>query len=201
MELVVRFPAKGKPKCYYSCIIPCLSDAGCRHFLIDYISVPAFVQHSVMESYIDNSVSFEISDHFPICAKFNMDLYRDIQKRTFLRLKWNQANDVAKRLYLSEIDMYLESKWNINTTHRGINETSNFLVNVLHTCASKIYQLANSIIISNLIGKLNISMICTTKSDAHDEIGCVQVDHEIRHQIFGSDTRTLSRCFVESFEM
>ena len=51
---------------------------GCRHFLIDYILIPAFVQHSVMESYIDNSVSFEISDHFPICAPFNTDLYRDI---------------------------------------------------------------------------------------------------------------------------
>ena len=105
--------------------------------LIDYIPVPEHVQHSVTENFIDNSVKYEISDHFPICAKFNMDLYRDIKKRKFFRLKWNKADDVSKRLYSSEIDMHLQSNWTIDKTYIGINEASDYLINVLHTCATK----------------------------------------------------------------
>ena len=66
--------------------------------LIEYILVPEHVQHSFTENYIDNSVKYEISDHFPICATFNMDLYRDT-KNIVSRLKWNNVGDVSKRLY------------------------------------------------------------------------------------------------------
>ena len=57
----------------------------------DYSLVPEYVQQSNIENYIDN---YEILDHFPICAKFNTDLYRDAQKTYIFSRKWNKADDV-----------------------------------------------------------------------------------------------------------
>lgn len=108
--------------------------------LLDYICFPEFMSNNISLIRIESECPYEISDHYPVCVTFNLDLLSSMSdgyKFQKITLKWSKADEFEVKMYQTEIDKLMNfNEFSDNASEDDVEQFTLFLTNAMHMAAN-----------------------------------------------------------------
>ena len=106
--------------------------------LIDYILVPEIMEQSVLQFEILDTISYNISDHFPLVLSLDISNFESFRMHSsdITSMRWTKASDYELLLYRTETERLLNFSPETGQTQSGIELHNSQIVNALHLAAN-----------------------------------------------------------------